>query len=72
MHPLAKRFGRALRLKRQDAGLSQEMLATKADLHRNYVGLLERGERVPTIVVVKQLASALEMTMCELLAEVER
>lgn len=71
MHPLAKRFGRVLRRHREAAEISQEALAAKAQLHRNYIGLLERGERVPTIVVVKQLAGALGMKMSELLDELE-
>src|SRR6185437_6655800 len=54
------------------AGLSQEALAAEANLHRNYVGLLERGQRMPSILVVQQLATALSTTMSELLAEVEQ
>jgi transcriptional regulator with XRE-family HTH domain len=71
MQKLAKRFGQVLRKRREKAGISQEALAAKADLHRNYVGLLERGKRVPTIVVVQQLAKVLGTSMSELLAEVE-
>jgi len=52
--------------------MSQEELAGKANLHRNYVGLLERGLRMPTIAVVQQLATALGTSMSKLLAEVER
>jgi transcriptional regulator with XRE-family HTH domain len=69
--PLACRFGRVLRCRREAAGLSQEALAAEAGLHRNYVGLLERGERVPTIVVVDRLARALGTTMSGLLKDVE-
>jgi hypothetical protein len=45
---------------------------TQANLHRNYVGLLERGQRMPSILVVQQLATALGTNMSELLAEVEQ
>lgn len=65
-------FGRVLRSRRQVAGLSQEELAAKAGLHRNYVGLLEWGRRMATILVVQQLAEALGTTMGKLLTEVER
>ena len=44
----------------------------QANLHRNYVGLLERGQRMPSILVVQQLAAALGTTMSDLLAEVEQ
>ena len=72
MHPLQRHFGNVLRRHREAAGLSQEALAARAHLHRNYVGLLERGERMPTILVVQQLAVALDTTMSALLAEVEQ
>jgi transcriptional regulator with XRE-family HTH domain len=72
VHPLQRKFGKILRRRREAAGLSQEALAAKANLHRNYVGLLERGQRMPSLLVVQQLASALETTMADLVAEVER
>ena len=72
MRPIQERFGEALRRRREAAGLSQESLAAEAGLHRNYVGLLERGKRVPSILVVEKLATALGTTMSGLLKEVER
>jgi transcriptional regulator with XRE-family HTH domain len=61
-----------LRKRREAAGLSQEALAAEAGLHRNYIGLLERGQRIPSILVVEQIAKALATTMTDLIAEVER
>lgn len=72
MPPLAARFGTVLRRRREAAGLSQEALAADAGLHRNYVGLLERGRRVPSILLAERLAAALGTTMSKLPAEVER
>ncbi len=72
LHPLARQFGAVLRRRREQAGLSQEALAATAGLHRNTVGLLERGERVPTLVVVQQVATALGVTMAVLVGEAER
>ena len=72
MNSIAKRFGAVLRRRREVAGVSQEELAASADLHRNYVGLLERGKQVPTILVVEKLATALGTTMSSLLREVEK
>jgi transcriptional regulator with XRE-family HTH domain len=51
--------------------LSQEALADKAGLHRTYISLLERGQRMPSIEVVRQLATALGTTMASLMGELE-
>jgi transcriptional regulator with XRE-family HTH domain len=72
VHPLQHQFGTVLRRRREAAGLSQEALAAQANLHRNYVGLLERGQRMPSILVAQQLAAALDTTLSELLHEVEQ
>jgi transcriptional regulator with XRE-family HTH domain len=69
---LARKFGHVLRRKRERLGLSQEALAEEAGLHRNYVGLLERGQGTPTLAVVEKLAAALGTTMARLVGEVER
>jgi len=69
---LQQRFGRVLRRRREAGALSQEALASRAGLHRNYVGLLERGERMPSLLVVQRLAKALATTMADLVGELER
>lgn len=70
-NPLQVRFGQLIQRRRKQAGVSQEQLAELAGVHRTYVGLLERGKRVPTIVVVQKLAKALETTMVSLISELE-
>lgn len=64
-------FGKVVRRKRLAAGLSQEGLSAAAGLHRTYVGLLERGLRMPSIRVAKQVAEAVGTTVGDLLAEVD-
>ena len=65
-------FGSLVRRRRQKAGLSQEALADQAGLHRNYIGLLERGLRLPSIEVVRRLALGLDTTMTSIVQELER
>jgi transcriptional regulator with XRE-family HTH domain len=65
-------FGQILRRRREEAGLTQEDLGHAAGLSRNYIGMLERGERVPTIVVVRQLAFALGTSMSVLVQELDQ
>lgn len=53
------RFAVNLRKVRIAAGLSQEELAAKAGLHRNYVGSVERDEKKISIDAMERLAKAL-------------
>lgn len=71
MHKLQHQFGRVVRRRRLAAGLSQEALSAAAGLHRTYVGLLERGLRMPSILVAKKVAEALGTTAAGLLAEID-
>lgn len=58
-------IGRRVRDLRRRQQLSQELLAERAGLHRNYVGSLERGERDVGIVALAKLAAALELSLSE-------
>lgn len=44
MQELAKKFGKAVREKRLQSGISQDALALMAEIDRSYVGRIERGE----------------------------
>jgi transcriptional regulator with XRE-family HTH domain len=55
-------FGRRLRQLRESARVSQSALAVRAQLSGPYVGLLERGEREPSLSTIIKLARALGVT----------
>lgn len=65
-------FGKVLRRRRVEAGLTQERLAHEAELQRNYVSLMERGIHQPTITTLIKLAIPLGCTAAEIVDEVER
>ena len=50
---------RNLRILRKQKGLSQEELAFRAGINRNYVGQIEREEKSPTVDIVEKLANSL-------------
>ena len=62
-----ERFARNLREHRQRAGISQERLGFRANLHRTEISLLERGAREPRLSTIVRLARALGVTPTELL-----
>lgn len=63
-----ERVARHLRTLRAAQGLSQEALAEKAELHRTYVGSIERCERNVSLDNVESLAAALGVDIGDLLA----
>lgn len=64
---IALAVGARIRHIRKEHGLSQEELADQANLHRTYVGLVERGERNITVANIYKIAQALAVEPSELL-----
>jgi len=60
------KFGERVRELRKEKGLSQEQLAFKANLHRTYIGMIERAEKNITLINIEKLAKALEVKVREL------
>jgi transcriptional regulator with XRE-family HTH domain len=58
-----KIIGNAIREARKAAALSQETLAEKADLHPNYIGEVERGEKNISVDSLLMIASALKVSV---------
>ena len=61
--------GFRIRERRQELGWSQLDLAERADLHRTYIGAVERGERNVSILNLRQIAKSLRMTLAALVDE---
>jgi transcriptional regulator with XRE-family HTH domain len=57
---------RRLRLERQ---WSQEICAEKCELHRTYIGAVERGERNITLATLDSIAQALKVSPIDLLTK---
>ena len=64
---LRKVFATNMRERRKNFSWSQEELAAQADLHRTYIGDIERSERNVSIDNIGRIARALETSACELL-----
>lgn len=64
---ILKNFGERVREKRKEKRLSQEQLAHKANLHRTYIGMIERAEKNITLLNIEKIANALEIEITDLL-----
>ncbi len=60
-------FGRKVRQLREKQGYSQERFALEIEIHRTYIGGIERGERNPTLITIHKIAKALNVKPSELL-----
>ena len=65
---LRRLFGTRVRELRLQRKLSQEGLAERANLHRNYIGGIERGERNVSLLNLAKLADALGLSLTDLFA----
>lgn len=59
--------GETIRTRRRRAHLSQEKLAEKTNLNRNYIGEIERAEKNITLETLEKIAKALDLRVGELL-----
>lgn len=66
---LRKIFSNNMRKYRVEQNLSQEELADKADVHRTYIGSVERGERNITIDMIEKICMALNLPIIDLFKE---
>ncbi len=65
-----KTIGKNIRKYRTEIGMKQETLAEKANLTPNYIGMLERSDKLPSLTALINIANALGVTADMLLCEV--
>lgn len=65
-------MARNLRILRKQKEFSQEELAFQAGINRNYVGQIEREEKLPTIDTIEKLANTLDINPVNLLGRQHR
>lgn len=63
-------IGKNIRKYRTQRKLRQDQLAEKTDLSTNYIGMVERGEKIPALETFLKIANALEVSADMLLADV--
>lgn len=63
---ILQKFGLKVQELRKSRGLSQEKLAELADVHRTYIGMIERAEKNITLVNIEKIAKALEVDIKDL------
>ena len=64
---ILRSFGDRVRSLRKEKSISQEKLAELAELHRTYVGSVERGERNISLINIKKIAKALDVPLNQLM-----
>ena len=63
---ILEKFGCAVRVRRAALGLSQEELASRAGVHRTYIGMVERAEKNITLENIAKISKALGVRIAEL------
>jgi transcriptional regulator with XRE-family HTH domain len=66
MANINNKFGNRVRELRLASGLSQEQFSYKADLHRTYIGMIERAEKNISLVNIEKIAKAFNISIQEL------
>lgn len=64
------RIGRRIRKAREARQLTREQLAELVDLTDSYIGMLERGERIPRLTTFMEIIDVLEVTADDILCDV--
>lgn len=68
---ILKIFGLRVKEIRKEKKLSQEELADKANLHRTYIGMIERAEKNITLINIEKIALAFDISITELFKDIK-
>ncbi|WP_245323065.1 MULTISPECIES: helix-turn-helix domain-containing protein [Francisella] len=68
---ILKQFGNRIKKLRSEKNISQEELALIANLHRTYIGMIERGEKNLTLTSIQKLSRALEIDLSNIFKGLE-
>ena len=68
---ILKNLGNNIKKLRLSKNISQEELAYKIDSARNFIGCIERAEKSPTIITLAKIANALNVSLSELVQNIE-
>jgi transcriptional regulator with XRE-family HTH domain len=69
MEIIYRRFGKRVHDQRMGKGVSQEKLAEICDVSTSYIGLIERGERKPSLEILIAIANTLHVGADSLLID---
>ena len=62
-----KELGNKIRLLRTSLGLTQTEFSTKVGVNKNYIGMLERGERNPSYLMLVKISNNLPIPLKDLI-----
>ncbi|MEK6647614.1 MAG: helix-turn-helix transcriptional regulator [Candidatus Firestonebacteria bacterium] len=66
---LYKLLGNRIKYLRTEQNLTQEKLSEKTNLHNSYIGLIERGNKSPSLDTLQKIANALNVSLADLFIE---
>lgn len=68
---LREEFGRLVRDWRHEQGFSQEEFAYRCGIHRTYMTHIERGTKMPSLLIVAKIARGFGVELSSLFGEIE-
>lgn len=69
---LPTKIGSLVRLLRHKAGVSQEEFAHRCEIHRTYLGAIERGEKSISVETAEKVAKGFGLSLAQFFKELEK